>query len=84
MATNLFSDQVQNISNVPGSTVTDALNTIRESSATGGGTERVMFINEKTINTNFTVPAGFNALSAGPMTINATVTVADGSTYVVI
>lgn len=54
--------------------------------ATGGGTDEVFFLNSQVVTTNYTIPTGKNAMSAGPITINSgvTVTVSDGSRYVVI
>jgi hypothetical protein len=55
-------------------------------SATGGGSDEVFFQNDQTVTTNYTIPADKNALSTGPITINAgvTVTVSTGARYVVI
>lgn len=50
-----------------------------EVSATNG-----IFTNNSVINTNYTVPTNYNALSAGPMTINAAVTVPAGSVWTVL
>ena len=60
------------------------------SGATGGGSDKVIVENGTTITTNYTIGTTFgataNALSAGPITINAgvTVTVPSGSVYTVI
>ena len=45
-----------------------------------------MVLNANTISANVTIPAGFNALSAGPVVIanNVTVTVPTGSTWTVV
>lgn len=53
--------------------------------ATGGGNDAVFYLNSKLVTSSFTVPAGQNAQSAGPIEIadGATVTVADGSTWVI-
>jgi hypothetical protein len=55
-------------------------------SATGGGSDEVFFQNDQVVTTNYTIPADKNALSTGPITINAgvTVTVSTGARYVVI
>ena len=59
-------------------------------SATGGGSDRVFYENSTTITQNYTIGTTFgataNAMSAGPVTINAgvTVTVPAGSTYTVV
>ena len=43
--------------------------------ATGGGTDTVFLENGNTVTTNYTLTTGKNAVSAGPVTINAGVTV---------
>ena len=45
-----------------------------------------LFLNSNTISASYTIPAGQNALSAGPITINTgiTITVDTGSTWVVV
>jgi hypothetical protein len=54
--------------------------------ATGAGTDRTFYENDQSVNTNYTISTGKNAMSAGPITINngITVTVPDGSTYTVV
>jgi hypothetical protein len=54
--------------------------------ATGGGNDTVFFLNANTVTANYTITSGFNALSAGPITINANVTVniANGANWVVV
>jgi hypothetical protein len=53
---------------------------------TGGGTDRVFIQNSQVVNTSYTVPAGLNAMSAGPIEIaaNATVTITDGSYWTIV
>ena len=59
-------------------------------SATGGGSDKVFYENSTTVTQNYTIGTTFgataNAMSAGPVTINAgvTVTVPAGSTYTVV
>jgi len=59
-------------------------------SATGGGSDKVFYENSTTVTANYTIGTTFgaaaNAMSAGPVTINAgvTVTVPAGSTYTVV
>jgi hypothetical protein len=55
-------------------------------SPTGGGTNRVFYENDQVVTTDYTIPANQNAMSTGPITINAgaTVTVSTGARYVVI
>jgi hypothetical protein len=54
--------------------------------ATGGGANQVFVLNDQTVTVNYTVPSGKNAMSAGPITIGAgvTVTVSTGSTWVIV
>ena len=54
--------------------------------ATGGGTDAVFYLNDQTINNDYTVPVGQNAMSAGPVTIapGKTVTVSSGSVWTVV
>ena len=54
--------------------------------ATGGGNDTVFFLNANTVTANYTIATGFNALSAGPITINANVTVnvSNGANWVVV
>lgn len=54
--------------------------------AQGGGTDSIFYENGQTVNTNYTVVAGKNAMSAGPITIanGVTVTVATGARWVVV
>jgi hypothetical protein len=54
--------------------------------ATGGGGDEVFVQNGQVVTTNYTIPADKNALSTGPITINAgvTVTVSTGARYVVL
>jgi len=53
---------------------------------TGGGGEQVFFLNNQTVNNNYTVPANINAGSFGPITVaaSATVTIPSSSTLTVI
>ena len=54
--------------------------------ATGGGADEIFVQNGQVVTTNYTIPADKNAMSTGPITINAgvTVTVSTGARYVVI
>lgn len=51
-----------------------------------GDTEKIFHISEVGIDTSYTIPSGYNALSVGPHTIGAgvTVTIPVGSTWIVI
>lgn len=54
--------------------------------ATGGGTDAVFYLNDQTINNDYTVPSGQNAMTAGPISIanGKTVTVSNGSVWTVV
>lgn len=54
--------------------------------ATGSSGDQVFVENDQTVTANYTIPADKNAMSTGPITINAgvTVTVSTGARYVVI
>jgi hypothetical protein len=53
---------------------------------TGGSPDRIFYENQQTITANYTVTTSYNAMTAGPVTINsgATVTVPSGSTWTII
>jgi hypothetical protein len=53
--------------------------------ATGGGTDQMFYLNGQTVNTSYSIPAGQNAGTFGPITVasGATVTVPTGSTWTV-
>lgn len=54
--------------------------------ATGGGSDNVFYENAQAVTANYTLSAGTNAMSAGPITINSgvTVTVGTGQNWVVL
>lgn len=54
--------------------------------ATGGGSDAVFLENGNTVTTNYTISSSKNAVSAGPVTINAgvTVTVPSGQSWVIV
>jgi hypothetical protein len=54
--------------------------------ATGGGPDQVFYENSKVVTTNYTITSGKNAMSAGPITINASisVTIPSGSVWTVV
>jgi len=54
--------------------------------ATGGGTDDIFYENGQTVTTNYTLTAGKNAMSAGPILINngVTVTVPNGAAWSVV
>ena len=54
--------------------------------ATGGGTDRVFFENDTTVTTGYTITAGKNAITGGPITIDGgvVVTIPSGSEWTVV
>ena len=79
-----FADSATTATNQSGGTV--SATTVQ---ATGGFTATSaapFYTNATTVSSNYTVPASFNAMSAGPITINTgvTVTVSTGSSWVVV
>jgi hypothetical protein len=52
----------------------------------GGGTDHVFIQNGTTVNNNYTIPTGTNAISIGPITVasGVAVTVASGSRWLVL
>ena len=54
--------------------------------ASGGGTDQVFYENDTTVTEDYTIGTNKNAMSAGPITIDdgATVTIPDGSTWVIV
>ena len=54
--------------------------------ATGGGADQVFFQNSQNVTTSYSIPSGKNAMTAGPITIDAgvTVTIPTGSVWSII
>lgn len=54
--------------------------------ATGGGTDKIFYLNDLTINSNYTIPATSNAGTFGPVSIgaSATVTISSSSTWTIV
>ena len=54
--------------------------------ATGGGTDQVFYENDTVVTTDYTITAGKNAMTAGPVSIDpgVTVTIPSGSSWVVL
>lgn len=54
--------------------------------AVGGGSDQIFYLNGQSVTTNYTIPSGQNAMSTGPITIGAgvTITVPSGSVWKVI
>jgi hypothetical protein len=58
------------------------------SGAVGGGGDKIFFLNDQTITTSYVIPAGENAMTAGPVTVSGTgtviVTVQAGQTWTIV
>ena len=54
--------------------------------AGGGGSDKIFWENGQTVTTNYTITNNMNAMSAGPITINnsVTVTIGDGETWTIV
>lgn len=54
--------------------------------ASGGGADAVFYLNDQTVNNSYTIPAGQNAMSSGPITIadGVVVSISDGSVWTVL
>lgn len=81
-------DNSRNLTNVLGldSTTISTIEANISAGATGGATDKVFWENDQTVNTNYTITNGQNAMSAGPITISSgvTVTVGAGETWTVV
>lgn len=53
---------------------------------TGGSGDEIFFVNGQTVTADYTIPTNYNAVTAGPVTINSgvTVTIPGGSTWAVV
>ena len=75
--------------NIVATVVCDGTNVYIPSSTdvpTGGGSDKAFYLNDITINTNYTIPTAKNAGTFGPVTIASgiVVTVSSGSTWTVV
>jgi hypothetical protein len=54
--------------------------------ATGGGTDEVFYENDTLVTTDYTITENKNAVTAGPISVedDVTITILDGSTWVVV
>jgi len=54
--------------------------------ATGGGSDKIFWENGQTVTTNYTITNNFNAMSAGPITINngIVVTIGTGENWTIV
>tara|TARA_Y100001938_G_C7890118_1_gene329388 strand:- start:59 stop:379 length:321 start_codon:yes stop_codon:yes gene_type:complete len=71
-----------NLTNIPAANITGTLPAIDGSNLTGitagaqgGGGESIFFESENTMDNDYTITSNHNAMVAGPLTINATLTV---------
>ena len=73
-------DRVIYTKNVSGAVVTIS------SGATGAGGDQIFVQNGQTVTTSYAIPTNFNAMSTGPIAINAgvTVTIPAGSVWAII
>ena len=53
-------------------------------SPTGSSGEAIFFNNENAVDYDYTIPANTNSMSAGPLVINAVVTLSTGATWVIV
>jgi len=53
-------------------------------SPTGSSDEAIFFNNETAVDNDYSIPASTNSLSAGPLVLNATVTIPSGSTWTIV
>jgi hypothetical protein len=72
--------------NIVATVVCDGTNVYLPSSTdvpTGGGSDKAFYLNDITINSNYTIPTGKNAGTFGPVTVasGVVVTVSSGSTW---
>ena len=53
---------------------------------TGGGSDKVFYLNDNQVNSDYTLPPGRNAMSAGPITVvpSVTVTVPPGQAWTIV
>ena len=54
--------------------------------ATGAGGDKIFWENGQTVTTNYTITGGYNAMSAGPITINngVAVTIGTGENWTIV
>ena len=52
--------------------------------ATGAGSDKVFWENEQSVDSNYTITNNRNAMSAGPITLNATVTIGSGESWSIV
>jgi len=54
--------------------------------ATGGGSDQIFFLSDQNVTTNYSIPSGKNSMSAGPIEVDAgvTVTIPSGSTWTIV
>ena len=62
----------------------NAWSTVPAGSPTGGGSDKIFFENGPTVATAYTLTANYNAVSAGPVAVNANVTLTGTSEWVIV
>ena len=62
----------------------NAWSTVPAGSPTGGGSDKIFFENGQTVTTAYTLTANYNAVSAGPVSVQANVTVTGTSEWVIV
>ena len=62
----------------------NAWSTVPAGSPTGGGSDKIFFENGQTVTTAYTLTANYNAVSAGPVAVNANVTLTGTSEWVIV
>ena len=62
----------------------NAWSTVPAGSPTGGGSDKIFFENGQTVTTAYSVTANYNAVSAGPVAVNANVTLTGTSEWVIV
>ena len=62
----------------------NAWSTVPAGSPTGGGSDKIFFENGQTVTTAYSVTANYNAVSAGPVSVQANVTLTGTSEWVIV
>ena len=62
----------------------NAWSTVPAGSPTGGGSDKIFFENGQTVPTAYSVTANYNAVSAGPVSVQANVTLTGTSEWVIV
>ena len=62
----------------------NAWSTVPAGAPTGGGSDKIFFENGQTVTTAYTLTSNYNAVSAGPVAVNANVTLTGTSEWVIV